>query len=343
MIIDPTTINNVYNPIGPQGQWIKHRWGKRNFPQIDIKLEKVMHTLDAMSEGFFIFNHPIYCKSTFGDAMLWEHITRISKIVGSRLTVTTYGMIDVKVAETVKRHQSMIHFFIDGYRDECGRVFLGAEWSTISYVLNKVRENAMVEFFVYEHNKHQIPSMVRFCAKRNIKLKFTTGISNDPIGSCIIDQQGNWLYDVVPYELDTDMFEPEVHTHLKEKFKNAEPVALKRHLENYNSLRTYIKEVEGRSLLDSPIVSNSNKEDLIEKFSNDQVEYHLAPTGHITESSEEFSMFVNMLCDDWLLDSPSVYKMDTSNEYMLSMLYYAQKFDKDYLKNREVLSYFTES
>ena len=63
MIIDPTTINNVYNPIGPQGQWIKHRWGKRNFPQIDIKLEKVMHTLDAMSEGFFIFNHPIYCKA----------------------------------------------------------------------------------------------------------------------------------------------------------------------------------------------------------------------------------------------------------------------------------------
>ena len=48
MIIDPTTINNVYNPTGPQGQWIKHRWGKRNFPQIDIQLEKVMHTLDEI-------------------------------------------------------------------------------------------------------------------------------------------------------------------------------------------------------------------------------------------------------------------------------------------------------
>ena len=139
------------------------------------------------------------------------------------------------------------------------------------------------------------------------------------------------------------MFEPEVHTHLKEKFKNAEPVKLQRHLDNYNSLRTYIKEVEGRSLLDSPIVSTSNKEDLIEKFNKDHIEFHLAPTGHVTESSEEFSMFVNMLCDDWLLDSPSVYKMDTRNEYMLSMLYYAQKFDKEYLNKREVLNYFTES
>ena len=50
MIIDPTTINNVYNPIGPQGQWIKHRWGKRNFPQIDIKLEK--SCISAMSDFY---------------------------------------------------------------------------------------------------------------------------------------------------------------------------------------------------------------------------------------------------------------------------------------------------
>ena len=52
-------------------------------------------------------------------------------------------------------------------------------------------------------------------------------------------------------------------------------------------------------------------------------------------------MFVNMLCD-WLLIRHLFTKW-IPTRYMLSMLYYAQKFDKDYLKNREVLSYFTES
>ena len=340
MIIDPTTHNNIYNPIGAQGQWVKHRWGKRNYPDVEIDLEKVLHTLDSMSEGFFIFNQPIYVKSTYGDAMLWENITRISKIVGSRLTITTYGMVDTKVAEMVKGHQAMMHFLIDGYRDECGKIFLGAEWSTISYVLNKVKENAMVEFFVYEHNKHQIPSIVRFCEKRNIKLKFTPGVANDPVGSCIIDADSNWLYDVVPHHLETDMHEAKVHAGLKEEYKGLTEVPLIRHLENYNSLRTFTKEVQGRGLLESPMVSHSiDHNKLKEKYQQHNIEYHLTPTGHIAESSEEFAMFVNMLSSDWAFNTESVSKIQ--DEYMWLMLYYAQMFDKDYLNKREVLTYFT--
>ena len=148
-----------------------HRWGKRDYPEIDISLEKVLHALDSISEGFFLFDRPIYLKSAYGDAALWPDVTRISKLVGSGLTVTTYGMIDLRLANMIKTHKSMLHVYLDGYRDLCGKIFHGVKWGDVAGLLNDIKSNAMVEFFVYEHNKHQIPSILRFCKKRNIKIK----------------------------------------------------------------------------------------------------------------------------------------------------------------------------
>lgn len=349
MIIDPTTRNNIFNPLSAQGRWIKHRWGRRSYPTIDIELEKVLHALDSISEGFFLFDRPIYLKSAYGDAALWPDVTRISKIVGSGLTVTTYGMIDLKLAQTIKRHKSMLHFLVDGYREECGRIFHGANWSELSGILTEVGSNAIVEFFVYEHNKHQIPNMIRFCKKRNIKLKFTKGDASDNNSSCIIDEQGNWLYDVVPHDCTTELLDlsfgsiEEINKghDLKDQYSDIEPVMLERYLKNYSSLRTYIKSPKGRSIVDLPMVSKIfDHNELAKRFNIDSIEYILAPTGHVCTSSEEYFMFVNMLADDWVMNSAAAKEIAPSDTFLQKVLYYAQKFNREFLEKHQSQNYF---
>lgn len=346
MIIDPTTQSTVYNPLSSQGQWAQHRFGKRDYPELKLDLETVLHSLDSISEGFFVFDQPIYIKSTYGDAGLWKDATRISKLVGGMLTISTYGMIPSKTVETLKSHQAMIHVFCDGFENECGKVFLGAKWESVANVLSLANSNAMVEFFVYEHNKHQIPYIITFCAQRSVKIKFTPGIKNDNIGSCIIDQNGNWLYDVVPVNLETEMLDDDHDTvqlrDIKDKFNNKKPVPLTRHLENYNSLRTFVSEINGRGLLDSPMVSHIISNRQLKVFDNpNKDDIHITPSGHVTENAEEFYMFVNMLSPDWQMTNKIVSKIKPTDEYALKTLYYAQKFDQEFLEKRKVQSYFS--
>ncbi len=346
MIIDPTTHSTVYNPLSSQGQWAQHRFGKRDYPELNLDLETVLHGLDSISEGFFVFDRPIYLKSTYGDAGLWKDATRISKLVGGMLTISTYGMIPSKTVETLKTHQAMIHVFCDGFENNCGKVFLGAKWESIANVLSLANSNTMIEFFVYEHNQHQIPYITTFCAQRSVKIKFTPGIKNDNIGSCIIDQNGNWLYDVIPVDLETDMLDDDYdHVQLrdiKDRFNNLKPIPLKRHLENYNSLRTFVSEKDGRGLLQSPMVSQLIKHKQLEKFDDpNKDDIHITPSGHVTENAEEFYMFVNMLSPDWKMNNKTVSKITPPDDYALKTLYYAQKFDNEFLEKRKVQSYFS--
>ena len=346
MNIDPTTHSTVYNPLSSQGQWAQHRFGKRDYPELNLDLETVLHSLDSISEGFFVFDEPIYLKSTYGDAGLWKDATRISKLVGGMLTISTYGMIPSKTVQTLKQHQAMIHVFCDGFEQECGKIFLGQTWESVANVLSLANCNAMVEFFVYEHNKHQIPFITTFCAQRSVKIKFTPGIKNDNVGSVVIDQEGNWLYDVVPVDLETEMLDDD-HDHvqlreIKDKFANLKPVPLQRHLANYNSLRTFVAEREGRGLLDSPMVSHLIKHQQLQKFDNPNKEdIHITPSGHVAENGEEFYMFVNMLSPDWKMTNKTVSKICITDEYALKTLYYAQKFDQEFLEKRKVQSYFS--
>ena len=42
MNIDPTTHSTVYNPLSSQGQWAQHRFGKRDYPELNLDLETVL-------------------------------------------------------------------------------------------------------------------------------------------------------------------------------------------------------------------------------------------------------------------------------------------------------------
>ena len=51
-------------------------------------------------------------------------------------------------------------------------------------------------------------------------------------------------------------------------------------------------------------------------------------------------MFLNMLSPDWQMTNKTVSKIDPTDEYALKTLYYAQKFDDVFLKDRQVRNYF---
>ena len=43
--VDLTTKNTVYNTLGPQAQWIQHRFGRRDYPDIELDAELVIKIL----------------------------------------------------------------------------------------------------------------------------------------------------------------------------------------------------------------------------------------------------------------------------------------------------------
>ena len=90
------------------------------------------------------------------------------------------------------------------------------------------------------------------------------------------------------------------------------------------------------------MVSHLIKHQQLQKFDNPNKEdIHITPSGHVAENGEEFYMFVNMLSPDWKMTNKTVSKIGITDEYALKTLYYAQKFDQEFLEKRKVQSYFS--
>ena len=69
--IDLTTKNTVYNTLGPQAQWVQHRFGRRDYPNIELAVETVKQVISQSSDTINFI-------SVFGDPS--EH-TDIIEIV----------------------------------------------------------------------------------------------------------------------------------------------------------------------------------------------------------------------------------------------------------------------
>jgi len=45
LTVDLTSNNKVFNCLSPQGSWIFHRFGKREYPLIDIDISKIKNLI----------------------------------------------------------------------------------------------------------------------------------------------------------------------------------------------------------------------------------------------------------------------------------------------------------
>lgn len=311
MIVDITTHNKVFNTLSQQGTWFKHRKGKRNYPQLNCDVSLVKKIIkDNPNTNDFIF------RCVYGDSAEWPHYDQIWTYFSEekRLHITTYGMTKVPYSHFRKI------LLLDGIDEECGKVFLGADWETIKSNIRPT--NTRIEFYLFEHNKYQIPKIQKFCYNNNIDLTFITVDVESHGYHSVLNEKGIWLYDIkpTPYSPDVD-------------YNKFDKIQLRKNLNSYNFLKT-IRNVNGISILNSPTIpgkSNERSFPPIEKYSA------VATTGHAFENDTDLTMFMNLICPDWDLPTKELVQ---SNEYPYTSYVngFAQRFaNKFYLESINLL------
>ena len=287
LIIDTTTDSIVFNPLSSQGQWVNHRFGKRKVDyQLDAdSLLDYISTLDDLDHVDFI--------SVFGDAMCYTDIEKVVKFLAKNhisSTIVTYGMGDTMLYERLSELGTYFVFKTAGIVD---KVFLNTDWNILQDNLNVVK-NKQIQFYKFKHNKTDLQLLKELF--NNVHEYEGDCIAGDM--SNVIDEEGNWLYDV----------------HKADSKKQT----LQKTTQGYHYLKHFVKKVKGKSILDDPvnlILPNAQSFDMPK-----EVDKYLSVSGHLFNNFEEMQIFSNALCDDWLLES-----FDLRFEYEKKVYYVLSK------------------
>lgn len=328
MIIDVTTNNTIFNPLSAQGQWFQHRWGKRSYDLIDLSIEH-------FEQCFLNTDDDITLLCEYGDPANWVYLESACKIAKERLHIVSYGLFTEQQIKCIIKYGCNVVFTLDGL-SECGRVYLKADRTTIQTNIHSLQKQCVIEFKCYQHNIHDIPELIKLYKYKNIPIKFTKGHNVEGNYSCIINEQGEWLYDVYGYDFETDVLSGNDLQEIYKKFLNVNRVTLHKSVIGYNLLRTYIKERHERSILEFPLISKDVYDlTLKDKTLNNISEFNMvsvAPTGHVFNNSTLFAIFMRLLSRDWSLKRRDIENFH-GNEYAQEVLYCAQ-----YLKEKDLNS-----
>lgn len=295
MLIDVTTINNIYNTIGPQASWHKHAFGKRNYPEKCLSISEIKK----------LNNNTAILKSFYGDAFLHPYIRNIIDYFKS-LKIYSYGMYGEELYKYAVNRGCEIIFEIDGFRESCGQVFLGSDWKVLERNINICGDKCHILFHIFEHNKQDLKKLQKFATEKNIQIKIQDFSQKNIFP--IINKNGVWMYDVLSRNSDN----------LKHY------LGLKRHLHTYEFLRTLTNPPRKKSIMEQPLIPKFNlgNYDIIDDITV------ITPTGHVFQNQELYTMFMYMLGDDWDVGLNTV--KESNNEYLHRILFFAQKIlEKD--------------
>ena len=310
MIVDITTHNKVFNTLSQQGTWFKHRKGKRNYPELhcDVSLVKKIIKDNPDTEDFVF-------RCVYGDSAEWPYYDQIWTYFSEqkRLHAVTYGMTKI----TFSHFRKIL--LLDGIEEECGKVFLGADWNTIK---NNITSNTRIEFYLFEHNQYQIPAVQTFCKELDIDLSFIY-VDCDATGyHSVLDENGSWLYDVKPVAYNTE-----------KDYNKCTQIELRKHLNSYNFLKS-VRNIKGTSILDAPVIPGKSNETEFEPIKQYSA---VATTGHAFNNDTDLGMFMNLICADWELPEQEVINPDMY-PYTNYVNGFAQKFaNKEYLDSISLL------
>lgn len=283
LTVDLTTANTVFYPLGPQGQWICHRFGRRNYPDTELDCDTVMSTLSPTAMTDLIL------ECVYGDPLCYSQIDQLLKYLSdnniktqihsylnqcSESTVQLLNALDAHLIVTV----SGIHHLAD-------TVHQNADWENISRNLRQLTCKKTMIFHMYQHNLLQIPEVEHFCKQHDISLTLLPGTCLSNNFSSIINQQGKWLYDVYA-----------AHSLLDTQNSN-----LSQSMEGYHALKKYHATPAGKSILDQPMIFKTGH---IPVPHHDHVS--VAVTGHVFKNVEHMQAFTNALCPDWRITKSDV-------------------------------------
>jgi hypothetical protein len=269
--LDITTNSIVFNPLSSQGQWVNHRFGKRK-----INYQLYINSIIEYISTIYTLEHVTFI-SIFGDPILHPNIVELCKVLKSEnitMTCVTYGMGDNNVFKDLSELGVYFVFKTTGLED---KVFLNTDWQIIKNNIDTVSQK-QIQFFKYKHNKNDL---------NELQSNYDCIVELDGeclCGDCssIIDEQGNWLYDV--HNIDS------------------KSETLVKTLQSYHYLKHFIKSVKGKSILNKPndfVLPGLNLEFEFEQ-TND---IFVSASGHVFNNNEEMHIFSNALCDDWSLRS----------------------------------------
>jgi hypothetical protein len=297
LIIDTTTDSIVFNPLSAQGQWVNHRFGKRNINyQLDSNsLIDYISSLNDIDHVDFV--------SVFGDPMCYTDIEKVVSFLTSHhisSTIVTYGMGDINLYKSLSDLGAYFVFKTTGIVD---KVFLNADWKIVKANIDAVK-NKQIQFIKFKHNKLDLKYM---------KELFDKVYEHD--GDCIagdmsniVNEEGKWLYDV--------------HT------VDSNKPTLEKSLQGYHYLKHFVKKIKGKSILDNPdnfVLPNAKAFEM-----EQQEDIYLSVTGHVFYNYEEMQIFSNALCDDWELQAFNLdYEYEKKVYYVLTTLMGRQLYHID--------------
>lgn len=283
--VDITTRNKVYNSLGPQGQWIQHRFGKRNYPTVDLDILTIEKVIQSNSTVFF--------RSIFGDPLCHPQIDQVLDIVASsdcNVFFFSYLNVSSKIIKKISTIPNIaVYCMVDGYTNY-GKTILDSNKALVFRNLQKL-PNVTIEYRMYRHNVRDITELEKAFPNANIVL--LPGIRLIADFSTVVDKEGNWLYDVFSLDAANEqLYEPN----------------LNKTIDGYKVLVNYLVDtVDSVSILDQPLLSKfirTNK-----TFQSDMTA--ISATGHVFPSTELMTVFSNALCNDWkITDSSDPYQVE---------------------------------
>lgn len=292
--VDITTRNTVFYPLGPQGQWIQHRFGKRNYPTLDLELDVI--------EKIIKTNNTVFLRSIYGDPLCHPSIDKILDIISHTSTnVFVFSFLNVskKIIHKINKIPNIhVYGLVDGYANY-GKTILESDAKRVFGNI-KALKDVTLEFRLYKHNVIDIQQLKdKF---PNIDVTILPGIHLIADFANVVDSYGNWLYDVFYLEtVDESAYAP----------------VLNKTIDGYKVLTTYLVEIDkGVSILDMPPLSKFIRSKTV--FNDDMTA--ISVTGHVFNSVELMTIFSNALCNDWKITSSSDQYQVEINTALLKIL-----------------------
>jgi hypothetical protein len=100
--IDLTTKNTVYNSLGAQAQWVQHRFGRRNYPDLELDTDTVKQLISQA-------NDTVNLISVFGDPSEHANIIEIIDFIEpGKLIFNSYLNFDNDKSSNKREKRSSI-------------------------------------------------------------------------------------------------------------------------------------------------------------------------------------------------------------------------------------------
>jgi len=312
--IDLTTIDSEFNSLSNQGQWLYHRFGKRNIPDYHLNISTLKNFLYSNKLQTIVLT------GIFGDPLSYKDFDNLINFCNQNkinVVCTTHGMND----KVVEYSDKLSYYFqIHGFNDSLGKVYKN-DFKAIENI-KKCKGNHFLEFSLYDHNLYDVPALIDFCEENNINLKLKKGIKQyDDIGH-IINKNGEWQFDI---------FMTQYCKYTDEYLDKNQYDVVKEYYSKFKKIETFSKSVYGYHLLKNYVKAyqnfNDEKSTYTEKLKQDSRGLILGFTGHVFYNLEMYNIFANSLVNDWQREN-----FDLSNPYDKSVydtVYFFKSVDLD--------------